>query len=141
MPVSGTMYRETMTLVIESVLSNYIEEKAAAVAWALHILAYKECKSRLKLPIFPLTYQQILKDPVGTTARLLEHSKASSKHAGLVTEAMKRDSQQGSFLSKEETKKKKRAANFSKEEITIMEDVLKQLDLPSLDQYEKMLDL
>ncbi len=126
---------------IESALSNYVEEKSAAICWALHMLAYKECKSRFKLPIFPFTYQQILKDPVGTTARLLEHSKASSDHAGLVTEAMKRDSQQGSFLSKEETKKKKRAANFSPEEIRIMEDILEQLDLPSLAQYEKLFDM
>ncbi len=126
---------------VKSAVLNYKEEKSATICWALNVLAYVECKSRFKLPIFPFTYQQILKNPVGTTARLLEHSKASSKHAGLVTEAMKRDSQQGSFLSKEETKKKKRTANFSPEEVRIMGDILKQLDLPSLDEYEKLLDL
>ncbi len=139
MPLPDSKYKETIGELITSALSNFSEERCAAITWALHLLAYKECRERLNLPIFPFTYQQILNCPVATTTELLKHAKTSLDHVQMVTDAMKRDSQQGSFLGKDLTSKKKRAANFSITEMAMVEEVFAKLDLPPLEQYETLL--
>lgn len=80
-------------------------EVVSAVGWAMHADAYRR-QVEAGVPFLALSYDQFAADPRGTTARLLEHCELPAAGLERALAAFERDSQAGTVLARDPTRKK-----------------------------------
>ncbi len=133
--LEGCKHEAAARELAREILNDYTLVNFSSYLWALMMLCFKESRDRLDISIHPLSYEELLEDPAGTISRLLDHCGYNDKtHIDRCLEAMSRDSQSKSAISRDKIRKHKKAG-FTDGEVGIINSIFRRLGLPPMDKY------
>ena len=106
--------------------------------WCLHVLHYKEYTRQQLVDFAPVSYEELLSNPIGTMTRLLEHCGVSTERVHHCLRAMESDSQRGTLISKDRLNSRK--TEITERDRTILNNVMEGYGLPPLEQYQAIFE-
>ncbi len=132
----GSPFQPVIDNLIQESLHCFEPIKFTSATWALIVLCFKESKLRFGVDIFPVSYENLIKDPEGLVGCLVRHCQIKYDDGDLkrCTQMLEKDSQSNTLLSRDNLKKFKKK-EFTPEEIRIINDTFRRLGLPTIDNY------
>lgn len=108
--------------------------KVFAAYYSMHVRSFLDCAVDRGVNFHHLAYEDLLLNPEREMRSLLTHCKMPQDSIQGSLEAMKKDSQLNSDVSKDKLKSS-RTKGFSDCEVDTINHIIKQFDLPGLDNY------
>ena len=90
-----------MTEMQSELKKDFAPMKHMALFFGLHFVSYKEVQRLFNVDFFPVTYDELMQDPEEVMRNLLLHCRMPTEKVSHCLEAMAKDTQMNSHLSRE----------------------------------------